>query len=57
MRPVKNFMRKMYLKEKTDQCLLQFLHRAFFMEHWLNMHDFVMTGVLDEPMNIPKLLM
>ena len=29
----------------------------FGMDHWLNMHDFVMTGVFDEPMNIPKLVM
>ena len=43
-------------KKKMDQCLLQFLHtgRIFLMDNWLN-NDFVMSGVFDEPMNIPKL--
>ena len=43
----------------ADQCLLQFLPtgRNFFIDHWLNMHYFVTTGVFDEPINIPKLPM
>ena len=27
------------------------------MDHWLNKHDSVVTGVSNEPMNIPKLPM
>ena len=31
--------------------------KFFCMNRWLNMHDFVMTGVFDEPIDIPKLPM
>ena len=34
-----------------------YIQEEFFIDHWLNMHDFVMTGVFEEPMNIPKLTM
>ena len=38
-----------------DRCLFQLLHtgRNLFVDHRLNMHDFVMTGVFDGPMKTP----
>ena len=52
--------RIVFLKINTDcyadQCLLQFLYtgRIFFMDHLLNMHDFVTTVVFDEPWTSPN---
>ena len=54
------YWQKLYSKKKLESMPLTvpiYTERNLFMDHWLNKHDFVMTGVSDKPMNIPKLVM
>ena len=47
------FLKKTWTVTRINASYSSYIQEHYFMDHWLNMHDFV----IDEPMNIPKLQM